>query len=211
MNNCTYEFEKRNEILETYEWDNVWWEQADKEKADRVLYIGDSISCHTRRIATKSSNNTILFDGFGTSKALDNPYFYQSISNFAEQQGERRVVLFNNGLHGWHLDDDTEYAKGYENMLLFLLDKFKETPLILLLTTYVADAERDKRVRTRNHVVSELAKKYSLPTIDLYSVTKKNSHLLHTDGVHFLPEGYQLLADKLVRCVNGYVSNNTEE
>lgn len=190
MNRYTYEFEKRSECLETYEWDNVWWEQADKEIADRVLYIGDSISCATRRIATKASNNTILFDGFGTSKALDNRYFAKSISMFAEQQGERRAILFNNGLHGWHLDDETEYAKGYENMLKFLLGEFKGTPLILLLTTYVADAERDKRVQKRNSVVLKLAEKYKLPIIDLYSITKKNSHLLFSDGVHFLPEGY---------------------
>lgn len=205
MNSYTYEFEKRSERLETYEWDNVWWEQANTDNAYRVLYIGDSISCATRRIATKASNNTILFDGFGTSKALDNPYFAKSIRIFAEQQRERRVILFNNGLHGWHLDDETEYAEGYENMLKFLLDEFKGTPLVLLLTTYVADAEQDERVQKRNSVVLKLAKKYNLPIIDFYSITKKNSHLLFSDGVHFLPEGYQLLADELINNVDRYI------
>lgn len=204
MNSYTYEFEKRSEYLETYEWDNVWWEQADKEIADRVLYIGDSISCHTRRVATKASDNTLLFDGFGTSKALDNRYFACSVSNFAEQQKKRRIILFNNGLHGWHLDDKTEYAEEYERMIRFLLDEFKGTPLVLLLTTYVADTERNDRVKARNHVVTELAKKYDLPIIDLYSVTKENSHLLFSDGVHFLPEGYQLLAEEIVSFLKNY-------
>ena len=206
MNDYTYEFEKRYQSLETYEWDNVWWEQANTKNEKRVLYIGDSISCATRRVATKTSNNTFFFDGFGTSKALDNPYFAKSVSIFAEQQGERRVILFNNGLHGWHLDDETEYAQAYEKMLLFLLDEFKGTPLLLLLTTRVADKERDKRVQARNRVVSNLAKKYDLPTVDFYSITKKHSDLLYSDGVHLTAEGYQLLADELVRRVGKYMS-----
>jgi len=126
MDGFTYEFEKRCERLETYEWDNVWWEQADKEKADRVLYIGDSISCGTRRVATKTSEHTLLFDGFGTSKAVDNPFFTGALHMFAQQQRERRVVLFNNGLHGWHLDDEIEYAEGYQLLAEELVKRVKE-------------------------------------------------------------------------------------
>ena len=61
--------------LEMFEWDNLWIEHADKEDIKRVLYIGDSISCGVRQVATSISNGEIYFDGFGTSKALDNPYF----------------------------------------------------------------------------------------------------------------------------------------
>lgn len=57
----------------------------------------------SRHIATEALNGEILFDGFGTSKALDNPYFQQSLHLFAAQEGYRDLVLFNNGLHGWHL------------------------------------------------------------------------------------------------------------
>ena len=79
MSNFTYEFENRRESLEMYEWDNVWWEHADKSDITRVLYVGDSISCATRNAATQSSGNTIYFDGFGTSKAVDNPFFAPSV------------------------------------------------------------------------------------------------------------------------------------
>ena len=84
-----------------------------------MLYIGDSISCATRRIATATARGEIFFDGFGTSKALDNSYYTDSLHLFAQQQGERKVVLFNNGLHGWHLDDESEYSKEYEKMICF--------------------------------------------------------------------------------------------
>lgn len=202
MSDFTYEFLNCKERLETYEWDNVWWEHAKTEGIPRVLYIGDSISCATRRVATHMANEKIFFDGFGTSKALDHPYFTDSLCLFAKQEGERQIILFNNGLHGWHLEDETEYARYFEKMILFLLQEFKGIPLVLLLTTHVADSERDARVVVRNRVVSELAKKFELPVIDLYTVTKEHEELFSPDGVHLLKEGYELLATEIVKFVN---------
>ena len=74
MSNFTYEFNNRSQSLEKFEWDNVWWEQADVTGVPRVLYIGDSISCATRHVATEAAEGKIFFDEFGTSKAVDNPY-----------------------------------------------------------------------------------------------------------------------------------------
>lgn len=205
MADMTYEFEDREQRLETYEWDNVWWEHASTTGVPRVLYIGDSISYSTRRVATATAERKIFFDGFGTSKALDNPYYTETLRLFAKQQGEREVVLFNNGLHGWHLDDETDYSREYEKMICFLLKEFEGTPLVLLLTTHVANEERDARVQVRNRVVCELAEKYGLSVIDLYTVTKEHSELLGNDGVHFSKEGWQLLADVLVERVKDII------
>ncbi len=205
MSNFTYEFEKRTEALETFEWDNVWWDHANTEGVPRVLYIRDSISCATRIAATATAKNEIFFDGFGTSKALDNPYFVDSVRLFALQQGQREVVLFNNGLHGWHLDDETEYAAAYEKVLLSLLKEFEGTPFIILLTTHVADNERDKRVQVRNKMVSAIAEKYNLPTVDFYKITKEHEDTI-TDGVHLNKDGYNYLAEELVKKVREFIS-----
>ena len=189
-----------NTKLETYEWDNLWIEHANKDDIKRVLYIGDSISCGVRQVATSISNGEIYFDGFGTSKALDNPYFKDSLHLFALQQGKREVVVFNNGLHGWHLDDEKEYPKAYEEMIKFLLEEFKGTPLVIVLSTYVANIEDNKRVIKRNEEVLKLAEKYNLPYVDYYSVAEENKDNL-TDGVHFYSEGYKSLAEALVKKV----------
>lgn len=201
MKDFTYEFEHRSENLEVYEWDNVWWEQTGKKDAPRVLYIGDSISCATRRVATREAQSTVLFDGLGTSKALDNPFFYDTVNLYVRQQQGRQAVLFNNGLHGWHLDDETDYRKYYEKMIEFLKSKFEGTPVVLLLTTSVADPVREARVIVRNRVVMELAKKHELPTIDLYSITHMHPELRTGDGVHLTADGYSLLAKELVERV----------
>ena len=55
MSNFTYETENTTKKLEKYEWDNVWFEHTENETADRVMYIGDSISCATRRVATAAA------------------------------------------------------------------------------------------------------------------------------------------------------------
>ena len=73
MSEFTYENKDTNFELETFEWDNVWLDHITYPTLPRVLYIGDSISCGTRRVATIASGEKLLFDGFGTSKALDNP------------------------------------------------------------------------------------------------------------------------------------------
>ncbi len=201
MSNVTYEFEKRTQSLETYEWDYVWWDHAGTQDVPRVLYIGDSISFATRPVATAQANNEILFDGFGTSKALDNPYFQDAVRLFALQQGERKAIAFNNGLHGWHLEDTTEYKEYYEKFIQFLLREFEGTPVILVLTTAVADKERNARVVVRNKAVEELAEKYGLPVLDFYSPIDKQRDHIFSDGVHLIPDGYKLLGKNLIEKV----------
>ena len=124
-----FTFEKRNikTSLETYEWDNVWIEHACDTEHKRVLYIGDSISCGTRRIATERTHEKIYFDGLGTSKALDNPYFIPTIDLFVSQLPKLPdAIIFNNGLHGWHLDDTTDYGVYYEKILRHLTENIKK-------------------------------------------------------------------------------------
>lgn len=202
MENFTYEKEDRKTVLEKYEWDNVWIENTDNKESLRVLYIGDSISCGTRRVATMLTKEKILFDGFGTSKALDNPFFKKSVGLFASQLPKLEMILFNNGLHGFHLEDESEYAEHYEKMVKFLLEEYTNVPLYLLLTTYVRNEERLERVKIRNQAVLKTADKYNLPVIDLYAATEKNKELLLDDGVHFTPEGYEMIAKEILFAID---------
>jgi len=199
MSDFTYEAKDRKEVLETYEWDNVWIEQANNKTADRALYIGDSISCGTRRVATEMSGETVLFDGFGTSKAVDNPYLCESIALFIRQLPKLQVILFNNGLHGFHLSDDTAYAGDYEKIVRFLTESYPATPVYIVLTTDVCDSVRSARVKVRNEVAKAVAEKYGLPIIDLYRVSQEHKELLSQDGVHFTAEGYEKLAEEILK------------
>lgn len=184
--------------FETYEWDNTWIEKSNETSAKRVLYIGDSISCGTRTALNAISDGEILFDGFGTSKALDNPYYFPSLSLFARQESSRNAVIFNNGLHGWHLDEQ-EYSKLYNEFLDKLINEFPGTLIIPVLTTFVTNKDyHNDRVINRNIIAKELAASKKLPIIDLYTVSEQNDNLKINDGVHYTEAGYKVLANAVL-------------
>ena len=201
MSKYTYESENKNYKTETYEWDDLWLEHTNDKDINRVLYIGDSISCGTRRIATEMSEGKYYFDGLGTSKAVDNPFFRQTVSLFAEQEKERKLVIFNNGLHGFHLSSD-EYAKYYEDIVKFLISEFPETKIAIMLTNYITRKNDIEVVCERNEKALEIAKRYNMPVIDLYSVSKSNSDLISDDGIHMLEDGYKKLAAEILRRID---------
>ena len=199
MSDFTYETENRMNKYETYEWDDMWIDHANEIGRKRAAYIGDSISVGTRRIATARTNEEILFDGFGTSKALDNPYFKDSIRLFLNQVPNIDTVLFNNGLHGWHLDDETEYKVLYDEMIQFILSEIKGARLYILLITAVENNEDNKRVKIRNTAAREVAEKYSIPVIDLYDITSANISEISPDGIHPTEPLYEKIADEIIR------------
>jgi len=191
--------------LETYEWDNTWIEQSNNNVSKRILYIGDSISCGTRTFANKLSKGEMLFDGYGTSKALDNPYYFDSLSIFAKQENNRDAIIFNNGLHGWHLNED-EYERLYEDFLDKLLNHFCDIPIIPVLTTFVTnEMYYNDRVIIRNEIVRKISTAKKLNIIDLYTVSEKNKNLLCDDGVHFGNRGYELLAEEVLDILKKYI------
>lgn len=184
--------------FESYEWDNTWIEKSNETSAKRVLYIGDSISCGTRTALNAIADGEILFDGFGTSKALDNPYYFPSLSLFARQESSRNAVIFNNGLHGWHLDEQ-EYSKLYSEFLDKLINEFPGILIIPVLTTLVTNKDyHNDRVINRNIIVKELAASKKLPIIDLYTVSEQNDNLKINDGVHYTEAGYKVLANAVL-------------
>lgn len=197
MSEFTFETGNRTHKYETYEWDNTWIDHPNDGGA-RILYIGDSISCGIRHGATEQAGGKMVFDLFGTSRAVDNPYFKDALRVFAYQEGRRDAIIFNNGLHGWHLDDETDFKKYYEDMIRFLCGEFAGTPLAVVLSTYIKKEEDVKRVMARNKAVCEIAQAYNIPVIDLFSVSRSIKELLNDDGVHFTAEGYMILAKKIV-------------
>ena len=205
MSNLTYEYTDLRSRLETIEWDNAWIEHSENHTAARILHIGDSISVGTRHIGTRVGAGKVLFDNFGTSKAVDNPYFKDAVRLFAAQIEKRNAVIFNNGLHGWHLDDTTEYPEYYEDIVKFLIDNFKGTPVYIVLTTHVKDNERDERVKKRNEAATAIANKYGLGIIDLYSASASDPDFLSGDGVHLTDDGYTALAKTIIESVKEHL------
>ncbi len=188
-------------VYEAIEWDNAWMEQTGSVGVRRILYVGDSITVGTRGVVNSMAGGAVVFDNYGTSKALDNPYFFESLSLFAAQQPSRAAVFFNNGLHGWHLTEE-QYEEFYAKMLDQLIAAFGDVPVVPMLTTCSEIPHYpNARVEARNAIVEKLARERGLTVIDLYSVSVANKEHL-ADGVHFKSEGYAALARELLRMVD---------
>ena len=202
-----FTFEAASTPLETYEWDNTWIAKSGDKETPRIFYIGDSISCGNRGAINRISEGKLLCDGFGTSKALDNEAFLPAVKLFASQIERYDVVFFNNGLHGWHLDDETEYFELYDKFVSGLLEFFGGAKkLVILMTTNITnDKELAKRVPKRNAAAIKVAEKYSLPCVDLYGKSLEIAHLQSGDGVHFTPEGYEELSRMIIEFAENFI------
>lgn len=205
----TYEVNDKKQ-LETYEWDNIWWEHADDEKADRVLIVGDSISCGYRGFVNEIFDKKVFADGIGTSKNLGNDSLIKLVDYVFYQQKNYRLIQFNNGLHGWNLQDK-EYEYYYEKIVNHIQDSFQNLTLVLALTTPVRcsgnieklDGRNDTVIK-RNETAIKIANKYDLVINDLYGIIKDNKDIYKSDGVHLNDEGYKMLAGQ---CVNIFKAN----
>lgn len=72
MSNFAINLKKQTLILETYEWDNVWWQNAPDKTSIQLLLLAILYPIDTRNIMNEWQMLIINIDGFGTSKALDN-------------------------------------------------------------------------------------------------------------------------------------------
>lgn len=60
--------------------------------------------------------------------------------------------------------------------------------------------DQGRHAAVRNAAVDRLAEQYGLHVLDLYTPSIKIAEKL-TDGVHFTPDGYEILAAKVVSFV----------
>lgn len=194
MPEFTYEKETLTTPLEKYEWDNVWWEHTENKTSPRVLYIGDSISCGTRPMLNKLADGRILFDGFGTSKAPDNPWLISSLKSCLAQMQRLDGIIINHGLHGWHMDAEA-YRNSYREELRFLRGATTKPIWVVLSTGIGIPDDREATIIRRNEIAKELAAELGLGIIDFYAVNVKYNELHASDHVHFTEEGYCRLAE----------------
>lgn len=164
----------------------------------RILIIGDSI---VRQYAGKLKDgikNVATLTRFSTSKSICSPYYIDQLSIAMTQQ--YKIILINNGLHDFH-STNTEYEKCYSKAIEFLKTKNPEAKIILMTTTGVHKIpKREKIVIERNKTLYNLAKKYQLPVIDLYSIVH-NKNYLWKDHYHFKKEGVNLLSKKVIEVI----------
>lgn len=194
----------------------------------RVLLIGDSISIGytfpTRKLLAGRANVLrIPANGGPTTRGL------QSLGKWLAI-GKLDVIHFNFGLHDCRImrpkDKPMVPIEAYEKNLRQIVAKLKKNgaKLIWATTTAVVDGERRKRrlkdVEAYNAVARRIMEAEGIPINDLYAAlmatdeskvkdpgaAKKGKgmtrqRITKSDGTHFTPQGYQLLARHVAAAV----------
>lgn len=188
-------------ILEDKEWTNLWWDDAENHSLPRIYLVGDSITFgyHDKVIDELAQEARITM--MSTSKSVDNPNFIKEMDHvFYQNEYKYDLVHFNNGLHGWHMDDAV-FESSYEKTLNHILEKYNTKTAVVLCTPtslcndiLVIDEERVKVIRRRNAIIQKLADKYHLAVDDLFTPMYSHPEYHVPDGVHFTPEAQKVQA-----------------
>lgn len=176
---------------EEMEWTDTWWEHADDDVLPRFLLIGDSITRDYHPFVRDALRGATHVDRFTTSKFASDPFFMAEIDLYLPAYRYEAIHL-NHGLHGSGFPIET-YETAYE----VLVRKAMDTGARVVLATSTPDPRHDVVMLARNRVVQAIGAKYGLVVNDLYAAVVGNPALKGPDGLHFTPEGSELLAEKV--------------
>ena len=190
-------------VYEAKEWTHLWYDEAKDEITPRAMLIGDSITAGYTQPVNRSLGNALRADSIAGSKGLDHPFYNEEVDLFARQFGfSYRIIHFNNGLHGFHLDAQT-YGQLYEEKIIWLRARFPHAVLTLATSTSIVLTEGDRLpnpeknavVLARNEQVWRLADKYGLPVDDLYAAMLDHPEWRSGDPYHYNEQGTQAQGD----------------
>ena len=176
----------------------------------RVLLIGDSISIGytipvRERLREKANVHRIGTNGGPTINGL---------AHLAEWLGDGRwdVIHFNWGLHDLKIAEDGSRQvplEAYEKNLRELVSRLKQTRarLVFATTTPVPEGKLNPPrvnddVIAYNRVAMKIMQENQIPIDDLYALVEpRMGEIQLPANVHFKPEGYAALADRVVESI----------
>ena len=190
-------------IREEIEWAQFYWYATDHAELPRVLLIGDSIVVGSAAAMLRRLDGRATLATFASSKIVGDPGYNLELelvlSDYLPQ-----VILFNNGLHGRDYSDDF-YRAGLVVAIERLQAKCPQAKLLWRSSTPVTaegdpatfDPEVNPLVERRNRIAAEIMAERGIPVFDLYAEMLGKPELRVADGYHYLPEGYERIADFL--------------
>jgi len=191
-------------VREKTEWCDLWWgNEADITKP-RVLFIGNSISRGYFPYASETLHDFASCDRYSSSRSMNDPALLKE-TKIAMAKYNHAVIVFNNGLHGWHLSG-SEYEDGLRKYVKFLKShKAKDCKLIYALITPVSsgeagvklDPDKNEIVLERNQIAETIMKENNIDVIDLYGLMEPEleKYSIEKGDLHYNSDGYKRIAN----------------
>ena len=177
--------------LETYEWDDIWFDHATNKELKRVIVFGDSISVNYRFALVEALQGKYCVDNYGTSKAADNPFLKENMKLIMSQQ-KHDVIYFCSG-HGTH-QTPKEYEQNVEKLVQWLMQDYPDKKLIIAGRIFSSYPPKEENCKERNETLGKIAAKYNLPFDDLHALTLNRPELLKEDKDHLNEQGQKIVA-----------------
>ena len=201
MKNITFDSEaKKNLAKEDIEWLRIWCEDTNAENIPRVALIGDSITEGYSQFVRKKLEGIAKVDYLATSYSIASEIYGNIIESFVNDS-EYEVVHFNYGLHGYSVEEGVYEARCRKSVESIM----QHSKVILATTTTALDETLQKenevwkeKVALRNEKVLKIAEELGSEIDDLNRVCiEMDLSKRYKDGVHFLDEGYEELAESV--------------
>jgi hypothetical protein len=194
----------RRMVTEKIEWTYSDQPGEPNSALPNVLLIGDSITRAYYPAVAKGLDGKANCYYFATSASIgDERLPVQIAQYFAMIRVPLDVVHFNNGMHGWGYSEG-EYARYFDELRAAIRAGAPHAKLVWASTTPVrkdqARGATNARIEARNTIAAR-AMGPSTPIDDQYSLMSAHGDL-HSDDVHFNPEGSAIQGAQVVESIS---------
>lgn len=190
---------QKTTVKEYIEWTNMRWYNAPDAAKPRILLIGDSIVVGHGDLVFDLVKDKICIDYLATAKCVSDKDYMREL-DYMLSLNSYAAIIFNNGLHGWDIDD-TVYAANLRETLTCLKAQTEllawrnSTPIRTIGDLSRFETARNPRVIKRNKDAAKIAHDLALPVIDLYTPMAENQNFFCEDAVHYTPDGRKIQAE----------------
>jgi len=194
----------RRNVAEKIEWTYSDRPEMPNSKLPNVLLVGDSITrAYYRTTADLLAGTANVYYFAASTSVGDERLTPQLAEYFRMIQVRFDVVHFNNGMHGWGYMED-EYRRYFPELVAAIRAGAPGAHLVWASTTPVRKDKQDgatnARIDARNAIALEQVKKEGIPIDDQHALMMQHQDL-HSDDVHFTPEGGAIQAAQVAESV----------
>ena len=191
-------------VRENIEWLDVWLPDTNRHSLPRILLIGDSITrSYTKQVEANLKDKAYVAR-LATSKSLGDPALLDQVALILKEQ-PFDVIHFNNGMHGDGYTEE-QYGAALPGLLEVLRRLVPRAKLMWASTTDVRVKNnitqidsKTNRIVQRNQIAAAVMTRRNIPIDDLFSIVKEHGEYHAADGVHFNPQGVDILAAQVSR------------
>lgn len=188
-------------LLEKVEW--TWADRAETidPALPNVLLVGDTITRAYFPEVTKLFVGKATVYLFATSCSAGDPRLPGQLHDYFNMQPITFAVIhFNNGMHGWAYADSA-YSAALLEMVKVMRQDQPASQFVWPSTTPVRadkpEGASNARIDARNAGAAAAMARAGIPTDDQHLLMSVHTDL-HTDDVHYNPEGSKLQSQQVV-------------